>query len=262
MIFKTTEQIFLDHYKIPTSRVLNAVGLSKPDIQKLMGDEEFIVAIGVTPCQKLGHSMRLKSWHCVQCSPANLGFRNNYLRRGRVYVCISEKVALIKIGSSSLSLDIRIEKLNKVRYGGASDWNLVFSSEFEKAGIVEFAAQKALRNFRAKGTYAGQSRTGECEELFSCTAEQAIKEINIASSQGVATSNLNSMTYAMSSSTIALVPRKDVDFRNGETVRHTRVPKWGDGVVIGDSSKDAVVVRFGDGESRQFALPLPALVKI
>jgi hypothetical protein len=262
MIFTAIERAFLDQHQIPATRVLNASGLNRIEVQTLMEADDFIVAIGVALCKKSGHRIRMKSWHCAQCSSDNLGFRNNYHRPGSVYVCTSEKSRLIKIGSSSLSLDIRVRKLNAIKYGNSSDWKLVFSYECEKVGVLEFAAHKALRKFRANGEYGGQNRTGECEELFSCTAEEAIEEIMKAANGGDTSKNSNSTNNMASKSTIPSVPRKDIEFRNGERVRNTRAPQWGEGIVIADSTKHAVVISFSDGRQRQFQLPLTALVKI
>lgn len=58
------------------------------------------------------------------------------------------------------------------------------------------------------------------------------------------------------------VHRKDVDYRKGALVKHTKRPDWGVGTVMADSTRDSVRVRFEDGEERTFGIPLAALVNV
>lgn len=58
------------------------------------------------------------------------------------------------------------------------------------------------------------------------------------------------------------VHKKDVDYREGTLVKHTKRLDWGVGTVIADSTRGSVRVLFEDGEERTFGLPLAALAKV
>ena len=182
-MFNPDHQEFLDRHKIPTSRVCDAAGLIRGALKKLMKDGDYLVAVNTNPCNAEGHTMKLKAGHCAQCTSQNLGFRENNYRDGNVYILHSQTTQLIKIGSTGAPLDARVKKLNAVRYGQTNDWTLIGSQEYKEAGRVEFAIQKALREHRVTGSYDGQSRDGECHELFNCTTQDALAALSAAASE-------------------------------------------------------------------------------
>lgn len=182
-MFTKDQQQFLDHHKIPSSQVLDGSVHSKDAIQKLMKEGDYVVVVGVKPCEKAKHTMRLKSGHCVQCNPQNLGFRGNFYRPGSVYILHSQATKLVKVGSTSQGLNERVKKLNAVRYGRTSDWTMIANQEFNEAGLVEFAIHSALRAHRVTGSYDGQSRDGECHEIFNCSTSVALAALHSAASQ-------------------------------------------------------------------------------
>lgn len=265
MQFTTEERAFLEHHKMPDSRVLDAsglMGLSLAELRKLMVNEEFTIAIGFSQCAKdIAHRMTFKDGRCFQCNSGNLGHSNNYRRAGFVYICISDSKRLIKIGSSN-SLDARVEKLKGSRYGEANDWRLLRSWQFEKVGPVEFAVQKALENYKVHGVYGGHGRNGGCDELYACTAEKAIEELNRAASAVGTKRHAGPLTHSIPSTTIKAVPRKHVEFRAGDKVRNSKALHLGDGVVVRDSTTQFVVVQFPNGNEKEFPLPSPQLEKL
>lgn len=251
-MFNKEQQKFLDHHKIPTSHVGNGAGLIGGELKRFMTDGDYQVAINTNPCNAAGHTMKLKAGHCAQCTSQNLGFRKNHYRPGNVYILHSPATQLIKIGSTGVALDARIKKLNAVRYGRTSDWTLVGSQDFIEAGKVEFFIQKALREHRVTGNYDGQSRDGECHELFNCTTQDALTALKTAVAQ-LSPDATNKPTQIVSAiSTEKQVQRKVVAFRQGEHVRHMKMPDWGIGTVARDSSGGVVKVQFPNGSEREF----------
>jgi hypothetical protein len=255
------QQEFLDHHKIPTSHVCDGAGLMGDALKKLMADGDYLVAINTNPCNAAGHTMKLKAGHCAQCTSQNLGFRKNHYRPGNVYILHSKATQFIKIGSTGAPLDARVKKLNSVRYGNTSDWTLIHSQNFTEAGKVEFSVQKVLRDHRVTGTYAGQSRDGECHELFNCTAQKALDALRTSAADLQPDSIKKPSQLFRSNLPEKQVQRKDVAFRLGEHVRHIKKPDWGVGSVVRESSGGAVRVRFPDGSERDFEELSPFIEK-
>jgi hypothetical protein len=182
-MFNEVQQKFLDQHKIPTSLVMDGTGLKGKALKQLMTDGNYLVAVCTTPCAAAGHTMKMKSGHCVQCNPQNIGFRANFYRPGSVYILQSKATKLIKVGSTGAPLDERVKKLNAVRYGRTDDWTLFASQEFDEAGKIEFSMQAVLRAHREISHYEGQSRDGECHEIFNCSAKFALAALKTAAAQ-------------------------------------------------------------------------------
>ena len=182
-MFNAEQQEFFDRHKIPTSQVIDATGITGKRLRELMAKESYVVAVNTNPCSTGGHTMKLKDGHCAQCNSQNLGFKANFYRPGSVYVLYSQATQLIKIGSTEAPLQSRIRKLNDVRYAETNDWELIGSQDFVAAGKIEFSVHKALRNYRLKGNYNGQSRDGECNELFDCTSQVALAALKAAAAE-------------------------------------------------------------------------------
>lgn len=177
----TKDQLdFLEHYNLPLSRVLDATGMPRSLYQRRMADGGYVVAMGVTPCKR-GHSLRKKSGHCVQCSPANLGYEARYNDPGEVYVAHSAKNNLTKIGSTASSVQSRIDQINSDRYGGINDWRFHWSCKCDHAGRVESETHQALHSFRAEGrSYFKSGSEVLCNEIFSCSLTQAVSAVERA----------------------------------------------------------------------------------
>lgn len=237
------------------------MGLSGKELKKLMSKDDYLVAINTNPCSTAGHTMKLKAGHCAQCNPQNLGFRENFYRPGTVYILFSQVAQLIKIGSTEAPIDARVKKLNDVSYAETSDWKLIDSQNFTEAGRVEFSVHKALRKHRAKGNYNGQSRHGECNELFDCTSQEAFAALRAAAAEITTGSSKQSTLLLRTPQKEEHVQRRVITFRKGDHLRHTKKPEWGTGLVANDSSGGFVTVRFADGSERIFNETLPLIEK-
>ena len=170
---------FLERQGISRSRVLDASALSQPEYRRLMRQLEMLVAIGVAPCAKAGHTMRTSGGHCAQCNTHALAFVRRHHESGDVYVARSDRGGLTKIGTAA-DANSRMETLRALGYGGCVDWMLQFSSTYSKAGRIELLAQRQLSQYRVWRSYWKGGRTVECQELFNCNPSLAITEITHA----------------------------------------------------------------------------------
>jgi hypothetical protein len=173
------QQRFLNDQRVPLSRVFDATGMTQSQYTTAMKALEFDVAIGVKPCAKAGHTLRTRYGHCVQCGTHNLAFLKRYDDPGDVYVASSSSTGLVKIGTSK-SASQRISMLSGEGYGGGSDWSLRFHSYCQRAGRVEFIAQRKLQHIRRNASYLKAGFLVECQELFECPVDLAMVAVRSA----------------------------------------------------------------------------------
>jgi len=174
----STEQIiFLNQQGIPRSKAFDATGMKTNTYRTLMSDLGMTVAFGVTPCHEAGHQMRARGGHCVMCKTASLGFQARFNDPGFVYAAHSIKLNLVKIGTTGDTSE-RIKNINYYGYGGASDWVLKYEIRVDKAGQIEWQAQKRVENTRAWRSYVRDGFSVDCQELFDCDVTTAIQSIN------------------------------------------------------------------------------------
>lgn len=170
---------FLERLEIPMGQLFDATGMRREDYSREMSALGKLVAIGVTPCSKAGHTMRTSAGHCAECRPANLAFHRRYDAPGEVYVARSKGVRLTKVGSAKSAME-RIRHLNVYQYAGASDWQMEFCEATNSAGRIEFTAHQFLSKHSASGTYFKGGRDIQCQEIFSCSVGVAVKAVRQA----------------------------------------------------------------------------------
>ena len=158
---------FLRDQKLPLSFLFDASGMRKVDYEAVMKRDEKFFAFGVTPCSKGGHSLRTRSGHCIQCDTAKIAYTLRHYKTADVYVAGSLQVKLIKVGSS-VDCDTRVRELNRVRYGGATDWSILSRVRSEKSGMVEFFVHDALKDKRRDIPYLKDGRVQLGSESFAC----------------------------------------------------------------------------------------------
>lgn len=168
---------FIQRQGISLSQVFDATGLKKSQYQMQMDALGMEVAIGVSPCREAGHTMRSKAGHCVQCKTHHLAFQRRYSEDGIVYIAESKKLDLIKVGTSK-NLESRIKNLRSYAYGGANDWEVVYSVFVSTAARVELDVQQALINSNVARSYFKDGFQVDCQELFSCASKVAIDLLN------------------------------------------------------------------------------------
>ena len=168
---------FIQRQGIPLSKVFDATGLKKTQYQVQMDDLGMQVAIGVTPCQAAGHTMRSKAGHCVQCNTHHLAFQRRYVENGIVYITYSKELGLVKVGTSQ-NLDSRMKNLRSYAYGGAKDWEVIYSVFVPTAARFELSVHQALSIYSVDRSYLKDGFRVDCQELFSCKPETAIALLN------------------------------------------------------------------------------------
>jgi hypothetical protein len=141
-------------------------------------DEKFF-AYNVSPCAKAGHRLRTRSGHCIQCSPAAIGFTKRDYSEGHVYIAASPIGRLFKVGTTA-DLDRRKSQLNDWRYGRQFDWQMVASVRTENAGRIEGNAHGRLARFAVAGDYIRGGRRQRCYELFRCDFSDARDAVQAA----------------------------------------------------------------------------------
>lgn len=189
----TAQKDFLESQGIPLSRVFDATRMRTAHWKRVMSELDMVVAIGVTPCEVAGHTLRTRAGHCAICKPANLGFLLRYDAPGEVYVARSRRGALTKVGTAKNSVE-RIRNLNGYEYGGVSDWHVEFYQQSQKAGRVEGETHRILSAYSVSSrTYFKNGGEIVCQEIFSCDVPVAIEAVQkaLASVSGVVGRVLN-----------------------------------------------------------------------
>jgi hypothetical protein len=133
---------WLGAYSLGPEDVYDARGLPKDFWQRAAKSANKPIVIG-SPCRKYGHRLRTRAGHCFQCDPVKLVFQTRHSADQYVYIAGSRAQKLIKIGTSK-DIPARSYKINYEQYGGASDWQILFTIRVREAGLVEELAQKRL----------------------------------------------------------------------------------------------------------------------
>jgi hypothetical protein len=172
---------FLDDHGISLGSVFDARGMTRQvyhDEMKALGK---VVAIGVTPCAREGHSIRSRHGHCIVCNPATLVFQERWDQDAFVYVAGSLSLRVVKIGFAS-DVENRITSLRVLGYAGADDWMALYWVETKHAGHHEYKAQQLLKIFAAPTKYVRDDREVDCLETFACDATHAIDAVRSVTS--------------------------------------------------------------------------------
>ncbi len=158
------EKSFLQHHGITSNLLFDASGMRKSTWEVEIRNEGKFIAINAAPCRALGHTIRTRAGHCIQCDPAKIIFAFRPHFSGLVYLATSAKLNLVKIGFA-VDVQKRIADLSAKGYGGTNDWRLFYCFYSNAAGDAEQRAHKALREF------------GVSRELFSCSLLTAIEAL-------------------------------------------------------------------------------------
>ena len=175
----TSQRKFIEAHEIPYSQVFDARGLKLAQYKTAMQEEDYVIAVNVTPCERHGHQIRSRHGKCVQCNAASIEFQDRKNRNAYVYVCYSEENGFAKIGMTDAP-DRRLGVLNSLQYASVSDWKMVFKKECRRAGLIEYESQKMIEKFRIERTYKKDGRIQSCYEIFRCSQKDAIKAVEAA----------------------------------------------------------------------------------
>lgn len=171
----SSEQIyFLYTQGIPISKAFNAENLGKNEYNKIMEEDDMMVAYNVTPCKSKGHTLRTKYGHCVQCNTQSIAFISRYSQEGVVYLAYSSKLSLCKVGTCK-DINNRLRTLNSHGYGGANDWIIFDSFPTENAARIELNIQNAVEAYKCDVFYKRTGKTIKCQEIYKCQPEVLLK---------------------------------------------------------------------------------------
>jgi hypothetical protein len=172
------ETAFLNSQRIPESLVFHGGSLPKKIYKPIMEELGAILVTGTSPCQAAGHTIRTRAGHCAQCDTARIAFQRRYSSPGFVYVAVSTKQGLYKVGSST-DVVKRLKTLNHYGYGGATDWNLIDQVFSESAGELEFRVHAQLEQFRCPVGYQREGSWVECREIFKASASTILQALMV-----------------------------------------------------------------------------------
>jgi len=167
---------FLKKHNISLGVVFNAKGLRRNDYRSQMKSLDMRFAYGVTPCGKMGHTLRSRAGHCIQCDTSQIAFMNRHSEEGYVYVSISLKEKFLKIGCTN-NIQNRESSMNSNSYAGTDDWETIFSVKTKNAGKIEFDTHKQLSQFYFPVDYYRNGVVVTCREIFKCEKKFAIEKI-------------------------------------------------------------------------------------
>ena len=169
---------FLAKHEVPEQYLFNAKGISAADYKQRMSDTGCVIAYGVTPCAKSGHTLRTRFSQCVQCKPATISYILRHRASGEVYVAESNtEPQMVKVGSAKSSAG-RISGLNLEQYAGRRDWNMKYYYGVKNMGLVELEVHGILSQFAITDKwYFKDGQKIECREIFLCSADVAINAL-------------------------------------------------------------------------------------
>jgi hypothetical protein len=168
---------FLARKCIPIAAVLNTQGMIPIGHRRALEHAGAILGINGKRCP-YDHRLMSRSNRCVQCDEMHLVYESRHRMRAYVYVCVSES-GFAKIGYAD-DVAGRASSLSRDRYGGVSDWRMVYSVQADNAGRVEAEAQKQLAFHAVSLPYHKNGREQLTREVFQCTAEQAVAAVQTA----------------------------------------------------------------------------------
>jgi len=174
------EIAFLKSQRIPESLVFHGGGLPKKLYKPIMEELGAILVTGTSPCHAAGHTIRTRAGHCAQCDTARIAFQRRHSSPGFVYVAVSAKLGLYKVGSSTDTVK-RVKMLNHCGYGGAADWNLIDQVFSPNAGETEFRVHAQLEQFRYPVRYQHEGSWVECREIFRTSGTTVLHSLMTAS---------------------------------------------------------------------------------
>jgi hypothetical protein len=163
---------FLKKHKISEVELFDASGLTRQEYQIRMQQQSKIIAYGVDPCEN-GHALRTRAGHCIQCDTARLAFMRRHVAIGQVYIAGTIKGQLIKIGFTK-EKNVRLDSLNRTKYGGFDDWVILCTGDCEDGGKMELEVSKLIGKYGVSRNYKHDGGIQKTYELFSCSYETAV----------------------------------------------------------------------------------------
>ena len=170
------EEQFLEGNRVPYGAVLDASGLEKPDWRKLIRALEKWVIVGGLPCEKAGHTIRLRSGHCYQCGTSSPVFLLRKLNFTNLYIAGSSSGGFLKLGSSR-DFKKNIETLNQHKYAGVDDWQVIIAYEVTGSEKIEFKTQRKIKRCLTPEYVRMGGRDVVCLDTLKCKFSRVKKAL-------------------------------------------------------------------------------------
>lgn len=171
---------FLRSHNIEIDEMFDASGMRPEQRKAAMEAVGKRFYFGGAPCERAGHTLRVKAGHCIQCRTQHIAFGTRYSISSALYVAASMHGQVVKVGLAKSPED-RLKHLQSDSYGGFSDWViLATTSVVEEAGRLEAAVQQQLAHFSCDGVYRKGAWQLHARELFACnfsTAANALMDL-------------------------------------------------------------------------------------
>lgn len=184
-----SEILFLSECKIPLRQVYDLQSKSVSECSEAMVARGALFGFNAESCTKgLGHSLVSRKGHCIQCDPAKVGFMRRNSDKGDIYLVGSLELSLLKIGTTTNSIQESIAALNSQQYAGAGDWEkLMVAREVPRIGEIEFKIHTKLAKHRVFGMYfeTTDGERLESDELFSSSLATAINVFEATIPKGI-----------------------------------------------------------------------------
>ncbi len=169
----TSDQIrFLKEQNIHPKYVFNAQGLSQSEYRVIMKELNKLIAYNVTPCRREGHTLRTRTGHCCQCDTAKIEFLKRNDSAGIVYIAGSLIGKVIKIGFSK-AVEVRAESLNRTKYAGYIDWEILYALKSKDAGRIESKSNSLLHKYASSLNYEHDGHWQDSYETYHCAYSKA-----------------------------------------------------------------------------------------
>ena len=137
---------FLYTQRIDESAVMDCSWMRPRRYKWAMEDEGYLWCISPTDCYN-GHRLRSRAGHCIRCDTARIAFVKRHHDTAYIYITGSLASKVVKVGNA-IWPERRVGALNSRRYGGITDWVMLYHAKFEEAGKIEFAAHGRLYGYR------------------------------------------------------------------------------------------------------------------
>jgi len=133
-----------------------------------------ILVLSNTKCRAMGHRLRTRAGHCIQCNPTNIAFTARESSRGNVYIAGSLSGRVIKIGAAK-DIAQRERQLRAERYGGFADWSILLHLEVDNVGKIERDISSRISGNRVFNDYVKDGREQLAIEIIRCSFSDAFR---------------------------------------------------------------------------------------
>ena len=152
-ILTDAEKIFISKNNLNLNDFLDARNLTKKQRDELARkyNKKFMVG---APCQKAGHRLRTRYYHCIQCNTETLKHFTRHYVSGILYIAESKSKGWYKVGITEDDVISRLQSLNHDKYGETNDWNIIKHYEVNSSvGKKENSIHDYLSHYSVSTTY-------------------------------------------------------------------------------------------------------------